>query len=88
MLGPIGEVMANAYRGDERGQPFDDFKRVEVPVRVSTSEGSNAIYKQMAAAAVALLPNVSSTHFSGVGHCAVQEAPERVLAQVLEFAKR
>jgi pimeloyl-ACP methyl ester carboxylesterase len=85
MLGPIGEVMLNTYVGDARGQPFEMFAQVNVPVCISTSEHSGAVYKRMAAAAVGLLPRVSTTHFAGLGHCAVQEAPERVLAEVLRF---
>ena len=86
MLGPIFDAMANAYRGDDRGQPFDAFQRIEAPVRIATTEHSNAIYKHMAAVAAELLPNASTTHFAEVGHCAVQEAPDLVLAQVLRFA--
>jgi pimeloyl-ACP methyl ester carboxylesterase len=70
-----------------RGQPFDTFAQVKVPVRVSTSERSGAIYKRMAAAAVNLLPHVSTTHFAGLGHGAVQEAPDRVFAEVLRFMR-
>jgi len=87
MLGPIGEAMANTYEGDHRGQPFDALASVTVPVRVSTSEYSHAIYKHMAAVTADLLPNATTTHFDGVGHCAVQEAPELVLSELLRFAR-
>jgi pimeloyl-ACP methyl ester carboxylesterase len=87
MLGPIGEAMANAYHGDHRGQPFEALLRIEVPVRISTSEHSDAIYKHMASVAAELVPNASTTHFANVGHCAVQEAPELVLGEVMRFAR-
>jgi pimeloyl-ACP methyl ester carboxylesterase len=87
MLGPIGEVMANTYRGDHRGQPFETFSSIHVPVRISTSEHSPLIYKHMAAVAAEIVPNASTTQFAGVGHCAVQEAPELVLNELLRFAR-
>lgn len=86
ILKPIFEAMANVYQGDERGQPFDRFKYVACPVRISTSERSTPIYKRMASVAYELLPNASLTHFARVGHCAVQEAPDLVLTALRRFA--
>jgi pimeloyl-ACP methyl ester carboxylesterase len=85
MLGPIFEAMAQVYAGDERGNPFTWLSQIECPVRVATAEKSWPIYKEMAARAVALIPDVSQWTFEGVGHCVAQEAPEMVVEALAAF---
>lgn len=85
MLGPIFEAMAQVYTGDERGNPFTWLSQIECPVRVATAEKSWPIYKEMAARAVALIPNVSQWTFAGVGHCVAQEAPGKVIEALAAF---
>jgi pimeloyl-ACP methyl ester carboxylesterase len=83
MLGPIFQAMAQIYTGDAPGNPFAWLCEIECPVCVATTEKSWAIYKEMAARAVAMIPGASQWTFDGVGHCVAQEAPALVL-QALE----
>jgi pimeloyl-ACP methyl ester carboxylesterase len=83
MLRPIFEAMEQVYAGDERGNPFASLGGIDCPLRVATAENSWAIYKEMAARAVALIPGASQWTFDGVGHCVAQEAPD-LLLQALE----
>ena len=85
MLRPIFEAMEQVYAGDERGNPFASLARIECPVRVAIAENSWAIYKEMAARAVALIPSASQWSFDGVGHCVAQEAPELLLQALAAF---
>jgi pimeloyl-ACP methyl ester carboxylesterase len=88
MLGPIFEAMAQVYAGDERGNPFALLSGIECPVRVAIAEKSWPIYKEMAARAVALIPDVSQWTFDGVGHCVAQEAPGKVIEALKAFGNR
>ena len=85
MLRPIFEAMEQVYAGDERGNPFASLAGIDCPVCVATAENSWAIYKEMAARAVALIPGVSQWTFDGVGHCVAQEAPELLLQALAAF---
>lgn len=75
MLRPIFEAMEQVYIGDGHGNPFAWLSDIACPVRVATAEKSWAVYKEMAARAVVLIPQVSEWDFAGVGHCVGQEAP-------------
>lgn len=86
MLRPIYEAMEQVYTGDARGNPFTGLAEIDCPVRVTTAVKSGPIYKAMAARAALLIPRVSTLTFDGVGHCVAQEAPERVVEAVREFA--
>ena len=88
MLRPIFEAMAQVYAGDARGNPFAWLSEIDCPVCVATTEKSWAIYKEMAARAVALIPGVSEWRFDGVGHCVAQEAPGMVLKALEAFEAR
>ncbi len=79
MLRPIIETMAQIYTGDTGGNPCDWLTEIDCPVCVATSENSWAIYKEMAARGVALIPAASQWKVDGFGHCVAQEAPELVL---------
>ena len=85
MLRPIFEAMEQVYAGDERGNPFASLAGIDCPVRVATAETSWAIYKEMAARAVALIPGASQWCFDGVGHCVAQEAPDSLLRALTAF---
>ena len=85
MLRPIFEAMEQVYASDERGNPFALLAAIGCPVRVATAENSWAIYKEMAARAVALIPAASRWTFDGVGHCVAQEAPELLLQALAAF---
>jgi len=85
MLRPIFAAMEQVYAGDERGNPFASLTDIDCPVRVATAENSWAIYKEMAARAVALIPAASQWMFDGVGHCVAQEAPELLLQALAAF---
>ena len=85
MLRPIFEAMEQVYAGDERGNPFGLLSAIDCPVRVATAENSWAIYKEMAARAVALIPGASQWTFDGVGHCVAQEAPAQLLLALEAF---
>jgi pimeloyl-ACP methyl ester carboxylesterase len=85
MLRPIFEAMAQVYAGDARGNPFAWLSEIDCPVCVASTEKSWAIYKEMAARAVALIPGVSQWTFEGVGHCVAQEAPAMVLQALAAF---
>jgi pimeloyl-ACP methyl ester carboxylesterase len=85
MLRPIFEAMEQVYAGDERGNPFGSLAAVDCPVRIATAENSWAIYKEMAARAVAMIPKASQWSFDGVGHCVAQEAPELLLQALAAF---
>jgi len=85
MLRPIFEAIEQVYAGDERGNPFASLAGIDRPVRVATAEKSWAIYKEMAARAVALIPAASQWTFDGVGHCVAQEAPELLLQALAAF---
>jgi pimeloyl-ACP methyl ester carboxylesterase len=85
MLRPIFEAMEQVYAGDERGNPFASLAGIDCPVRVATAEKSWAIYKEMAARAVAMIPAASQWTFDGVGHCVAQEAPELLLRALVAF---
>jgi pimeloyl-ACP methyl ester carboxylesterase len=61
---------------------------IACPVRVTTSEKSWRVYKDMASRAVSLIPDVSQLRFDGVDHCVVQEAPQLVLRALREFDGR
>lgn len=87
ILRPIFEAMEQTYAGGSRGNPFMWLTEIKRPVRIATTEKSWAIYKEMAARAAALIPHASKLAFDGVGHSVAQEAPERVIAAVREFAK-
>lgn len=86
MLRPIYEAMEQVYTGDARGNPFTGLAEIDCLVRVTTAVKSGPIYKAMAARAASLIPRVSTRAFDGVGHCVAQEAPERVVEAVREFA--
>lgn len=86
MLGPIFEAMEQVYTGDDRGNPFAWLSDIACPVRVATAEKSWPVYKEMAARAVALIPQVSEWRFAGVGHCVSQENPKIVLDALRTFA--
>ena len=88
MLRPIFEAMEQVYAGDQRGNPFGWFSEIECPVCVATAEKSWAIYKEMAARAVALIPGASQWTFDGVGHCVAQEAPALLLRALEAFESR
>jgi pimeloyl-ACP methyl ester carboxylesterase len=85
MLDPIYRVMDRVYTGDARGQPFERLREIACPVRITTSQKSAPIYKQMAGATAALIPGATTHHFEGVGHCVAQEAPELAAAAILAF---
>ena len=85
VLRPIIETMEQVYRGDARGNPFMWLADIACPVRVTTSEKSWRVYKDMASRAVSLIPDVSQLRFDGVDHCVVQEAPQLVLRALREF---
>jgi len=87
MLHPIYEAMTQVYVGDARGNPFGALAGIDRPVRVSTAAKSWPVYKVMASRAVALIPQVSTLVFEDAGHCVAQEAPERVVEAVREFAR-
>lgn len=87
VLRPIIEVMEQIYVGDARGNPFLGLTEIDCPVRVTTSEKSWRIYKDMASRAVSLIPDVSELKFDGFDHCVVQEAPQLVLKALREFEK-
>jgi pimeloyl-ACP methyl ester carboxylesterase len=87
MLRPIYEAMEQVYTGDARGNPFGGLAEIDCPVRITTAAKSGPIYKKMASRAVSLIPQVSTMVFEGAGHCVAQEAPERVVKAVREFAK-
>ena len=75
MLRPIFEAMEQVYTGDARGNPFAWLSEIDCPVRVATAEKSWAIYKEMAARAVALMPAASQSTFEGIGHCVARRRP-------------
>jgi pimeloyl-ACP methyl ester carboxylesterase len=85
VLRPIIEVMEQIYKGDARGNPFMWLTEIDCPVRVTTSEKSWRIYKDMASRAVSLIPDVSELKFDGFDHCVAQEAPQSVLKALREF---
>jgi len=86
MLRPIYEAMEQIYTGDARGNPFTWFSEIACPVAVATAEKSSPIYKEMAARAMALIPHARPLAFTGVGHCAVQEAPTAILQAIREYS--
>jgi len=79
--------MEQVYKGDGRGNPFMGFAEIGCPVRITTSEKSRQIYKDMAARAASLIPDVTRQQFDGVDHCVVQEAPQLVLHALREFGR-
>jgi pimeloyl-ACP methyl ester carboxylesterase len=87
MLLPIFEAMEQIYTGDERGNPFGGLSEIECPVCVTTAEKSWPIYHEMAARAVALMPNARQWRFEGVGHCVAQEAPALLLEALETFTQ-
>jgi pimeloyl-ACP methyl ester carboxylesterase len=86
MLRPIYEVIEQVYVGDTRGNPFGGLAEIDCPVRLTTAAKSWPIYKEMAARAAALIPQVSERNFAGVGHCAGQENPTLLLDALRIFA--
>lgn len=86
ILRPIFEAMEQVYTGDARGNPFAWLSEIACPVRVATAEKSWAIYKEMAARAVALMPAASQYRFDGIGHCVAQEAPGLLFEALKTFA--
>ena len=86
ILRPIFEAMEQVYTGDARGNPFAWLSEIACPVRVATAEKSWAIYKEMAARAVALMPAASQYRFDGIGHCVAQEAPGLLFKALKTFA--
>lgn len=87
ILRPIYEAMEQVYTGDARGNPFGSLTAIDCPVRVTTAAKSGPIYKEMAARAVSLIPQVSTLVFEDRGHCVAQEAPAAVVKAVREFAR-
>ena len=85
VLRPIIETMEQIYKGDARGNPFTWFTEIDRPVRITTSEKSWHVYKDMASRAASLIPDVSRMQFDGFDHCVVQEAPHLVLQAIREF---
>lgn len=88
VLRPIIEAMEQIYKGDTRGNPFMWLAQIDCPVRITTSEKSWGIYKDMSSRAVSLIPDVSEFTFDGFDHCVVQEAPQLVLKALREFDVR
>ncbi len=88
MIRTIFEAMERVYDGGPRGNAFDALARVSCPVAIAETEGSGEIYKQMVARALRLLGDGHALQFDGVGHCAAQEDPERVIAAVRSFWTR
>jgi pimeloyl-ACP methyl ester carboxylesterase len=87
MLGPIFEAMEQIYDGAGHGDPFHGLSEIRCPVRISTAELSGAIYKEMAARALTLIPTATQWAFAGVGHSVAQEAPTAVLEALDAFAR-
>jgi pimeloyl-ACP methyl ester carboxylesterase len=85
MLRPILEAMEQIYAGDSRGSPFHLLSKIACPVSVSTAERSDAIYKEMASRAVAMIPIVSQWTFDAAGHCVAQETPAIVVKAIKAF---
>jgi pimeloyl-ACP methyl ester carboxylesterase len=85
LLQPIFEAMEQVYIGDIRGNPFGWLADLSCPVRIATTERSWAIYKEMAARAVALIPGASQHSFEGVGHCVGQENPKLLISALQAF---
>ncbi len=88
VLRPIIEAMEQIYKGDSRGNPFMWLAGIDCPVRITTSEKSRGIYKNMSSRAVSLIPDVSEFTFDGFDHCVVQEAPQLVLKALRKFDLR
>ncbi|MFT4116202.1 alpha/beta fold hydrolase [Bradyrhizobium sp.] len=86
ILRPIYEAMDQVYIGDARGNPFGWLTEIDCPVRVTTAAKSGAIYQEMAARAVSLIPGASTLVFADAGHCVAQEVPQDVVDAVREFA--
>lgn len=87
MLLPIFEAMEQIYSGDERGNPFGWLSEIACPVCVTTAEKSWPIYHEMAARAVALMPDARQLTFAGVDHCVAQEAPTLLLEALETFTQ-
>jgi pimeloyl-ACP methyl ester carboxylesterase len=85
ILRPIFEAMEQVYTGDARGNPFAWLSEIACPVRIATAEKSWAIYKEMAARAVALMPAAGQSTFEGIGHCVGQVAPRELLNALKAF---
>jgi pimeloyl-ACP methyl ester carboxylesterase len=85
MLTHIASVMNGSYTGDSRGNPFETFDRISCPIRIATTEGSQPIFKQMAAAAKQRIAHASAHHFDGVGHNVAQMRPDVVVSAARAF---
>lgn len=83
MLVAIFQTMENRYPGDEFGQLL----KVDCPVLVLSTDGSDPIYLAMAKIAATVIPNARHERCSGVTHFWGQEQPETFIARALEFAQ-
>ena len=83
MLRSIFAAMEGTYRTGEGANPFSSLGLVHCPVTVATTEHSQDIYKDMAAVAARLLPDVTQVHFDGLGHVAPMVDPVRVADEVI-----
>lgn len=85
MLAHIFAAMDGTYRGDARGIPFAQLAQVRCPTRISTTEGSQPIFKRMAEEARKALPSASAYQFEGVGHMVAQVRPELAIDALRRF---
>lgn len=87
MLAHIFGAMDGSYQGDGRGNPFEMLSRVPCPTCVTTTEGSQPIFKEMAETARACIPGATAHHFGDVGHNVAQAQPEAVSLATRRFWK-
>ncbi len=85
---PILHAVANIYRADHRGNPFERFKTLNHPIALVQSSDSEPMFNTMIERARNIFPNVMlDLTLSNTRHCAPQENPQGMLAGVEAFAE-
>jgi pimeloyl-ACP methyl ester carboxylesterase len=88
MLTHIFRAMDGSYEGDYRGNPFAMLDRAPCPICVTTTEGSQSVFKEMAEMARTCIPRAAALHFADVGHNVAQAQPEAVSMAARRFWKQ
>jgi len=86
ILDPVLYAIANLYRVDHRGDPFQRFNTLAHPIALVHSSDSEPMFSIMIERARKIFPNiVLDLTLSDTRHCAPQENPKGMLAGVDAF---
>ncbi len=87
MMEPLMLLSLQRYRGDGRGDPFAELPRITCPVVASVSGGSDPRYHRGSEVLRRRVPQTRAVSIPGIYHCAPQEDPDALAAELHRFAR-